>query len=310
MGLLALRVLLWGSLDGSYDFYRNCSRCGRRLNLSYLSRRQRLPAIVPDGFLLLLEDRWRRGWCHFCDYSASLHRGGRPGVNSNCSGSKDGLLRRYMCRGKCSYWRACDCVLIDVHGIFRHGLGRSKRLGCCGRNRSGYRLVDVLHIRHVHVLVYDRVVIIVVHHGGVYRGIRNVNVIHVIVTDGIRRNVDFARSQWKPRDASASAVSTADPGYQRRGVYGPNVLHSFCPRRCWHPAPRAIHTNPAAIVKRSKTPRLIIHPGITPRLDVSPMPVVVRSPVRPLRVRKPHVSVIGRWAPHAVVIKVFVTDHV
>jgi len=100
MGLLALSVLLWGSLDGSYDSYRSCTLCGRRLNLSYLSRRQRLPAIVPDGFLLLLKDRWRRGWRYFCDYSASLHRGGRLGGNRYCSGSKDGLLRRYTC------WRA------------------------------------------------------------------------------------------------------------------------------------------------------------------------------------------------------------
>jgi hypothetical protein len=64
--VVALSGLLRGDFDGSYDFYRSYTLCRRRLNPSYLSDRQRLPTVVPDGFLPLLKDRWRRGRRYFC----------------------------------------------------------------------------------------------------------------------------------------------------------------------------------------------------------------------------------------------------
>src|ERR1700730_3464911 len=63
-------------------------------------------------------------------------------------------------------------------------------------------------------------------------------------------------------------------------------------------------------MKRSKTPRLVVHPRPTPWADPIPVARAVRSPAGGNFVRIPNVTILGLFAPRAMIIKIAVADHV
>ncbi len=63
-------------------------------------------------------------------------------------------------------------------------------------------------------------------------------------------------------------------------------------------------------MKGRKSPRLVIHPGIAPGLDVDPVAVVIGSPILDGCARKPNIAVVGSSAPGAVIIQVLIAHDV
>src|SRR5271165_6447113 len=139
----------------------------------------------------------------------------------------------------------------------------------------------------------------------------------------IGRHVDFPRSEREPADADSSGKSAADsdahgemrtanPRNKRGRVNGPNINYADHNRPRWrgHPTPNTANGDPSSVMKGSKTPRRIIHPGVTPRGDIGPVAEVIRSPADDGNVRKPNGAVLRGRAPAAVFVKVFVTDNV
>src|SRR5260370_38898978 len=80
--------------------------------------------------------------------------------------------------------------------------------------------------------------------------------------------------------------------------------------RAWAPAPPAREIVPAAIVERSKSPRLIVNPSPAPRSNPVPIAVAVRSPVHRNMARIPNVAVFWLIAPIAIVVEIVVADDV
>src|ERR1700676_5098099 len=63
-------------------------------------------------------------------------------------------------------------------------------------------------------------------------------------------------------------------------------------------------------MKRSKSPLLVIYPGISPGLDVRPMAVMIRSPACFDTAREPHIAVLGGRLPRALAIEILVPDDI
>src|ERR1700733_1814185 len=59
-----------------------------------------------------------------------------------------------------------------------------------------------------------------------------------------------------------------------------------------------------------KSPRLVFHPRPTPRSNERPVPVAIRSPIRSHSIRNPHMAILSIVLPSAVIVEVFVTDHI
>src|SRR5215467_11543598 len=76
------------------------------------------------------------------------------------------------------------------------------------------------------------------------------------------------------------------------------------------PTPRATDVGPAAVVVRSKTPRLVAHPRPAPRINPVPGTVTVGRPVGGHVTGIPDVAVFGFVAPSAVVVQVVVARHI
>src|SRR5208283_4071366 len=77
-----------------------------------------------------------------------------------------------------------------------------------------------------------------------------------------------------------------------------------------HPAPGSTHKNPAPIMKRRKSPRLVVDPRVAPGRHVGPMPVVIRRPTRFDTAREPYIAVIRRRAPSTLVVEILVADDI
>src|SRR5262249_22795765 len=142
-----------------------------------------------------------------------------------------------------------------------------------------------------------------------------VNPLNVARTGGVRRYVDFPRTQRKPADITPavsgpaggnrnSEVRSANERYQSGSVYRLNV------HRSWHPTPTAVHGSPAAVVKRSVTPRFVIDPGPAPGVYPYPVPVAIGSPSGWDGIRIPHVAIGRIGTPRTVSVEVFITDYV
>src|SRR5208283_5661323 len=148
----------------------------------------------------------------------------------------------------------------------------------------------------------------------IHRSVRHIYVVYVIAAHAIGRHIHLARSQRKPPDTLAGRVTSAadsnpdrdvwasHPRHQRGRVDGTHVDNALNPDRGRHPAPRSLVRNPPAIMKWRKSPRFVIHPRIAPRLDIVPVAIVVGSPTRDGRARKPYIAVVGCLAPRAVII--------
>jgi hypothetical protein len=174
-------------------------------------------------------------------------------------------------------------------------------------------LVDVSHVGDVDLFIDDDGRVVVVDDNAVDARVAYVDRFAVATADGIRRDVDFARTEWEPADVSPdgdSKVRTADPGDERRRVNGANVGDTDNLRRSRYPAPDSADDNPAAVVEGSETPGFVLYPGVAPRHDINPMAVAVRSPADDGSVRKPDGAVFGDRTPAAIIVEIFVADDV
>src|ERR1700680_1440591 len=63
-------------------------------------------------------------------------------------------------------------------------------------------------------------------------------------------------------------------------------------------------------MKRSKSPLLVIYPGISPGLDVRPMAVMIRSPACFDTAREPHIAILGGRLPRTLAIEILVADDI
>src|SRR5208283_3049150 len=81
-------------------------------------------------------------------------------------------------------------------------------------------------------------------------------------------------------------------------------------QRTGAPTPTPAKPVPAAIVVRGKTPGLVANPSPTPRTNPVPVTVAVGSPVRANRVRSPDRTVVGLFAPRAVLVQVAVANRI
>jgi hypothetical protein len=167
------------------------------------------------------------------------------------------------------------------------------------------------------VVVHDRRVVVgdvvVVGDGGDVSDARvgDVHLLEVVAAHVVRRHIGFSPSQREPSHASASTerqthseVGTAHPRDQRGSVDRTSNHHGT--RR---PCPISARAYPAAIMRRSETPRRFVNPGPAPRFDPHPMSIVIRSPPRRYG-GDPYRSIFRLHAPGPVLIEIIGTDHV
>src|SRR5205085_10164669 len=79
--------------------------------------------------------------------------------------------------------------------------------------------------------------------------------------------------------------------------------------RSWDPAPSTSDRKPTTIMERCVAPGSVVNPGISPRINPGPVPVVIGSPTAGYS-GKPDVSIGRVWAPITVIIKVGNSDEI
>ncbi len=267
---------------------------------------QRSSAVRLNGFLPPLERRRRRGRHHAGNHRPGLYDG-RRSCRGHSASAEERLLRGNHSRRHRPDGRAHDRALIDMHGVSRNRLRGGERLGRGRGHGAGYAAIDVVYVRYIDGLVVDDGgVVDIVDDRRVHCGVRDVDVIHIAPAHRIRGDVDLPRSKGKPGDPCADA----NPGDERRRVDRTYVDRAECPRRARHPPPGSSHRNPSTIVKRGKSPALIIDPGVSPRLDVRPMAVMIGSPAWLHSAREPHVAVIRRGLPRTLAIEILIAHDI
>ena len=187
-------------------------------------------------------------------------------------------------------------IVIDVHVVV-HAMGFNDHFVVDDRRRDS--LVYVANV--VNVNVVDVVVVV-----GDVIDVRNARVanidrLKIISADMVIRDIRLAISEREPAHSDAGA---ADPGHERRRIAGTH------PQGSRDPAPSSSHKHPAAIMERSESPRRVVDPGPTPRFDPGPMSIAVRRPSRFDPGGKPHAAVSTNLSPGAILIEVFVSNHV
>jgi hypothetical protein len=235
----------------------------------------------------------------------------RPRRSQHC------LFRRHDSRLPHLYLRASHLPCIHSHSISRHRLRRRERLLARGHNRARNPLIHIRDVGH-RSLVDHRGLIIIIYHRAVNGRVRNVHVLNIPSAHAVRRHVHFTRSQRKPADRSSSAAdrdshaetTAANKRHQRWRVHRTHINYAFSSRGRRYPSPSAFHIYPTSVMKWRETPRLIINPRISPRLDIRPVAVVIRCPVRGFNAWVPHMSILRRIAPVSVVVQVFISDHI
>jgi hypothetical protein len=232
--------------------------------------------------------------------------------------SQHRLFRGYDSRLAHLHLSAGHLPCIHPHGIARNGLRRGERLLARGHNGARNPLVHIGYVVHGGVIVYHRRLIIVVHYGAVDGGVGNVYVFNVPFAHAVRRHVHFTWTQREPtyrppattdRDAHAEPTA-ADECDERRCVHRTHINYAFNSWRRRYPSPSVFHVCPASVVERREAPRLVINPGVSPRLDIRPMAIVIRRPVRDFNTWIPYVAIFRRIAPVSVVVQIFIPDHV
>ena len=131
--------------------------------------------------------------------------------------------------------------------------------------------------------------------------IADVDALEVVSAYTVIRDIRFTVSEWKPANTDAGA---ADPRHERRRVAG---AHTY---RSGDPTPSSSYKHPAAIVEGRESPSGIIHPRPAPRFNPSPMPIPVGCPSHFDPGGKPHTTIGTDLSPGAILVKIFVADHV
>src|SRR5262249_54938361 len=148
---------------------------------------------------------------------------------------------------------------------------------------------------------------------GVHGGIGDVHVVDVGAADPIRRYVHFARSQREPTHGRGTAnpntnreVRPTNPSHERGSIHRAHISHTDHCGTARHPTPHPAYDHPTPVMKRRKSPGLIVNPRVAPRVNVNPVAIAIRSPAHNSRVREPDGSILRSVAPASVLIQVFV----
>src|SRR6266478_5110591 len=248
------------------------------LQLADLGIRNGLPFVGLDGCLTLRKRQRSGRRRRLCDDRTRLDRSGRLIAHGGAA-TKNSLPRRHD-GGSCNgYLRCGHFPLINPNHVAPNGLSGAE--GLAG-SRGDPACDTLVHIRYVgNVFVDDGGVVIVVDHGLVHRRIGNVYVVDVDAARMIGRHIDWTH------------IGDGDSA-----------------RRARYPSPTAANIHPAAIVERSKAPGRVIHPRPTPRRNPCPVAVAIRRPSNHGNVREPDRAVFRNLAPAAVIVEVFIADHV
>src|SRR5271165_5072929 len=137
-----------------------------------------------------------------------------------------------------------------------------------------------------------------------------VDVVPVASTCVIPGTVTLSPTQREPphtdadsKPESKSSMESAKETDERGAVVRTRVNRARAPT----PAPTTI--DPAAVVKRCKSPRRIINPRPSPRSNPVPISIAVRSPICINIVWIPNVSVGWLFLPRTIIIQVAVAHH-
>ena len=137
-----------------------------------------------------------------------------------------------------------------------------------------------------------------------------VDVAEIVPARCVSGEVRFTITQREPSHAAAptkgqtdTPATAADPGHQSRRVHR---AHEY---RSGDPGPISAVVHPTTVVAGRKSPRSVINPSPTPRLEPDPMSVMIRSPARRYG-RYPDGPVRGHDPPHSVVVEIFGSNHV
>src|SRR5260370_28507671 len=79
--------------------------------------------------------------------------------------------------------------------------------------------------------------------------------------------------------------------------------------RSRNPEPPTTYKCPTSVVKRSKSPRFLFHPGPTPGANIDPVTEAVRSPSHHDAARAPARTVSVYITPVAVLVELFIASH-
>src|SRR5215467_1962116 len=115
----------------------------------------------------------------------------------------------------------------------------------------------------------------------------------------------FAPAEREPAyaEADAKTEASAEPAYEGRTV-------NRVAKRSGAPTPPATDERPAAVVVRSKAPRLVADPSPAPRSDPIPVAVAIGRPVGANIIGIPDMAVFRLLAPFAVAVEVVVAGDV
>ena len=139
----------------------------------------------------------------------------------------------------------------------------------------------------------------------------------VLRTGGVSRAIGFPGSQRKP--AQAGVLPTVQPERNAPGcramaiaAYEANQRGCIHRARCQaagHPGPARADLRPAAIVRRRKAPRCVVHPGPAPGRYPAPLADAVGCPIDRHRARQPDRAVGRVLHPVAIGVELLVAHH-
>ena len=181
----------------------------RRLQLARLRHRDRATLVFLDGLLTHIERRRRRGWSGL-GYNRAILNCGRRMIIACGARAEHSLFWGNDGRGVNRDRSGDGFVLIHRDQVTSHRLSGSEGVRRGSGHRAGNTLVYIPNVIYGDVLVDDGGVVIIVDHGLVDGGVRDVDVVDVRAADRIRRHVHFTRSEREPANIHAGRKTTAE----------------------------------------------------------------------------------------------------
>jgi hypothetical protein len=147
-----------------------------------------------------------------------------------------------------------------------------------------------------------------------YACVVNVHIAEITPTPAIPRMERLSPSEGAPSIAAAkseteanSPVAASKPSDHGRRIPPSRPTAIVGPGR---PSPVRAEAHPTAVMEWSKSPRSIILPGPSPRVDPYPVSVGVWRPTRCDGAGDPHRPVFRGVTPGAIVVQIFRSDNV
>src|SRR5712671_2964976 len=153
------------------------------------------------------------------------------------------------------------------------------------RHRAVHIAIHIIYVRDGRIVVDDGRVVHIGDRRLIDRGVAYVDAVHVLTAHLVRGNVNFTWTQREPRNVLAKRDPTSAYKDHEGGRINRGNFH-----RSWNPTPAAFDSHPAAVVKRSVAPGLIVDPGPSPGINPGPVALAIRSPACG-NVRVPHVAI-------------------